>query len=228
MHDMKSEIRAARTSDASDMIEIISAVFPDSPTSVERAAAVLKSSHHATHVATRAGRVIGFVNGFATPGVAGAVWTVDLLAVLPEAQGSGMGKRLLQRAVAAQRHKTPGARALVRVENHASQCTFAACGFAAEAAVSTLLVRTIASPPQRITLFPPHAVALLPVTTITYDGVWIEPNDTTPFTTPAALQVEHHNASLVIPKAHKRYRHSAETAGFTPVGSYQWWTRCDS
>jgi len=121
-----------------------------------------------------AARIVGFVSAFLTkdPGDRRR-WEVDLLAVRQDLQGHGLGTRLITQA--SQEGEATGAssaRALIRVENAASQKAFEKAGFATDGSVHRLWLWL--PEPGPIPEAPPRRPALLPVATVTYRGVWIE------------------------------------------------------
>lgn len=223
---MKSEIRVATEGDAPAIAAINNAVFPKAETTAEHVAAVLRTNHRATQVATVGNQVVGFVDGFATPRDKGAVWNVDLLAVHPDFHGNRLGRLLIARNFAAGLHRTPTARALIHVDNLASQRAFLACGFTVQSAVCTLVVKPIAHPPKAVTLCPPHGVKLLPITTLNYSGSWVEPAQAGQKAAAVTLCTERSMMGIVIPMTHQHYLASALRADFVSIGPYQWWTRC--
>ena len=124
------------------------------------------------HVAVEGNEVAGFVSAFALDGAADNPWFVDSLAVRPQSQGRGYGRRLIESTwTTARRNGFRLSRALIRADNAPSQRCFAHCGYATD------------QRPHSLYIWPPQAsaakgktdpVRLLPVDTITYRGVWLE------------------------------------------------------
>jgi ribosomal protein S18 acetylase RimI-like enzyme len=119
-------------------------------------------------------RVVGFVSAFVTIDPRdGRRWEVDLLAVRQDLQGQGLGTRLIVEAgQEGEATGTSSARALIRVENVASQRAFEKAGFTTDGQVHRLWLWM--PEPGPIPQAPPRLPALLPVDTLTYRGLWIE------------------------------------------------------
>ncbi|MFO7741865.1 MAG: GNAT family N-acetyltransferase [Anaerolineae bacterium] len=135
--------------------------------------AQIEDNTRALWVATEDEEVAGFASAFLTAVADTRRWEIDLVAVRRASQGRGLGTRLIRRMCeAGQRHDVSLARALIRVENVASQRAFENAGFTTDARVHRLFLW----PPQPGTAPRAHpaAVALLPVDTLTYRGLWIE------------------------------------------------------
>jgi len=120
------------------------------------------------------GNILGFISAFITADHAGERrWEVDLVAVTPSRQGQGIGRRLIARAC---EDRAAGgaalARALIGVDNVASQRAFHNAGFGTDHRIYELLLW----PPERATEPEscPATVSLVPVDTVTYRGLWIE------------------------------------------------------
>ncbi len=124
-------------------------------------------------VAVERGQVLGFVSAFPTVDRQGERrWEVDLLAVMPAHQGQGLGRQLVARICQAPQAQTAAlARAAIRVENIASQRAFENVGFVTDRREHDLLLWTPQPGPDAESTAP---IALLPVDTLTYRGLWIE------------------------------------------------------
>ena len=118
--------------------------------------------------------VLGFASAFLTVDGRGfGRWEVDLVAVRPARQGEGVGQRLIAKACEdAERDDVVAARALIRVDNVASQKAFRRAGFATDGKVHHLLL-WLPDPNATVTRCP-GGVSLIPVDTLTYRGLWIE------------------------------------------------------
>jgi len=117
------------------------------------------------------GVVAGFVAAFAAETVSGCIWTVDILAVRPQLQGCGLGLALVRAALSsAAALGLAQSRALVRVENAASQRCFAAAGYGGDPVVREMLLW----PPVEMAGEATAALQLLPVDALTYRGVWVD------------------------------------------------------
>jgi L-amino acid N-acyltransferase YncA len=131
------------------------------------------------------GEVVGFASAFVTVGVRGyGRWEVDLVAVRRDSQRQGLGTRLISHTCRAGESKEVSlARALVRVENVASQRAFKKAGFTTDGQAHHLVLwspgqgDTISSDESSVKRSDPIStghVALLPMDTLTYRGLWIE------------------------------------------------------
>lgn len=125
-------------------------------------------------IAERGGNVLGFISAFLTVDRDGdRRWEVDLVAVRPDQQGRGLGKRLIRRAGEdAVKQGVAVTRALIRVSNSPSQKAFERAGFATDRRVHHLLLWSpkVAEGPAPCL----EDVSLSPVETLTYRGLWIE------------------------------------------------------
>jgi GNAT superfamily N-acetyltransferase len=186
---------------------------------------VLSAEDHCVHIVRFNRRIAGFVDGFMTLDHEGnRRWEVDLLAVHPSQRGKHYGEQLVKASMAEGRSRKAGwARALVGVENYASQVTFKRCGFMKENSPCSLFIsRSQHSQDEPV----PEAAYLLPVTTINYRGLWIE-NCFEPPIFAYAQQICHREGmdlvGAVIPASDEAGSRSARDAGFDLVGSYEWW-----
>jgi ribosomal protein S18 acetylase RimI-like enzyme len=120
------------------------------------------------------GAVVGFVSAFATVDVNGhRRWELDLVAVRQDSHGQGIGTQLINRAYeVGASNEVSLARALIRVENAASQRAFEKAGFTTDGQGYYLMLW--APKPGAISVPCLEGVALLPVDTLTYRGLWIE------------------------------------------------------
>jgi ribosomal protein S18 acetylase RimI-like enzyme len=129
--------------DARSIIEIDRATFADCPYSAEQIVALEADPGQYAWVAEDGSQVVGYVSAFATHSLAAGRWEVDELAVLPQAQGQGIGTALVARALEAGARQAclREARALVAVENKSSQRVFVKNGFQAVDTVHLLAFR---------------------------------------------------------------------------------------
>ncbi|NPV67334.1 MAG: GNAT family N-acetyltransferase [Anaerolineae bacterium] len=219
-------IRRAGPDDAPALAAVHAACWPAEHIAVEHIARALALPNRVTLAAVSGGTLAGFVDGFLTTGADGRRrWEVDLLAVHPAARGRGLGRRLIAACTTAGTAFRPDCiRALIRVDNVASQRAFAAAGFAPQAPICRLLVNTAGDDRGHE---PPPGAHLVPVVTLTYRGVWIE----------GALLAEAFAAAsdmrarcgwdiagCVIPLEGEAL-HAAVEAGYTAVGDFAWWLR---
>lgn len=118
--------------------------------------------------------LVGFVSAFLTVGASGLRrWEIDLVAVRQDSQGQGLGTQLIRRICeVGASNEVSLARALIRVENIASQRVFEKVGFTTDGQLHHLLLWTPEPGAVPIPCFP--GLTLLPVDTLTYRGLWIE------------------------------------------------------
>lgn len=122
---MPITLRPARVADAPTLAAIERDVFPD-PWSVDAFRSSLRAAAARVTVAESAGEVIGYAVLLAAADEA----ELANLAVVPEARGRGIGRRLLDAALSAAAEA--GARAVyleVRASNTVAQRLYAASGF---------------------------------------------------------------------------------------------------
>jgi len=224
---MVLKIRAASSQDALNIAEIIELTFDEKahPSHITR---VLKEDEHLTLVAqadTEA--VAGFIDGFLTLARDGIYrWELDLLAVHPMYRKRGIGQQLIQKFTeSGSESGAVQARALVAVDNQAMSHAMRRTGYVAQADICELWT---ASASVTKNMNSPQNAYLIPVTTLTYRGLWIETT-----VTPAAVQTAlyartQHNLDLVgtvVPANNQAEIRLMQIAGFQKVGSYQWWLR---
>ena len=133
----------------------------------------LQAETHALWVAEAQGEVVGFVSAFITLARDGQIrWEIDLIAVEPNDQGQGIGGKLIAKTCRDGRMRAVDlVRALIRVDNLPSQRAFSRVGFSSDGEIYQLLTWT----PRPGAEDPcPDQIALLPVDTLTYRGLWIE------------------------------------------------------
>ncbi len=124
-------------------------------------------------VATQDGEVVGFASALLTVAPDTGRWEIDLLGVRRSNQRQGLGTRLIRHvSEAGQQHGVSLSRALVRVENLASQRVFERAGFTTDGHVHRLFLWSPALGDGAGSR--PTPVSLLPVDTLTYRGLWIE------------------------------------------------------
>ncbi len=220
-------IRRATPADAPAIAALQALCWSEQPADPARVAGVLAEPDHATTVIVQDGRLAGFVDSFITLGADGARrWEVDLLAVHPECRGQGLGRVLIGANFGAGRRFAPHlARALIRLDNIASQRAFARAGFAPEPATCRLM---IAADGPAHAISPPEDAHLIPVQTLTYQGVWVEGAlRAEAFAAAQGVRARHgwDAAGSVIPLAQPAALEAASAAGYAPAGDYAWWTR---
>ncbi len=221
---MNVTIRPAKPVDASPIARIaaladLATIEADAP----RLRTILRE--RLTFVATAHGEVIGFIDGFFTPDLAGARrFELDLLAVAPAVQGSGFGGSLVAASLAAAvAAGAQSGRALVRCDNAPMQQLCRRHGFSCSPERFELRV---SEPQDRLPGACHHDARLLVVETLSYAGIWIERD-----LSQAAIDAAHRLASqsqlsligAVIPVTAPEKARLLKANSFRLVGQYHWW-----
>ena len=115
--------------DAEGLLGVEKATFDESPYTPRQVQAMLSGEAQRAWLAVGDDRVIGFVVAFATHGLGGARWEIDLLAVHPAWTRRGLATRLLGAATTHGASVAARARAVVSTENLGSGRAFARAGF---------------------------------------------------------------------------------------------------
>ena len=165
-------VRRATSADRAGVERIVNHVW-DQDVRDDAFRAHLQAETHSLRVAEAQGEVVGFVSAFVTQAWGGRVrWEIDLIAVEPAYQGQGVGGRLIAKTCRdGQMRGADLARALIRVDNLPSQRAFSRRGFSSDGEIYQLLIWTPRPGAERPC---PDRVALLPVDTLIYRGLWIE------------------------------------------------------
>lgn len=222
----ESTIRYAEASDAAAIADLKQAAWPDEPPpDPAYYAHVIQKPGHATQLAAVGDRALGFIDGFLTLAADGTRrWEVDLLAVHPAARQRGLGRSLVAACTTAGLAMGAAyARALIHVENTASQRTFARCGYRQEDRHCRLFVMSDGTDDGSPA--PPDA-HLIPVTTLNYRGLWVEGNRSAAALGAArAIRARHgwDVVGTVIPLANADALSAAAAVGYATVGDYAWW-----
>jgi GNAT superfamily N-acetyltransferase len=213
-------IRPAQPEDARAIVAVAAEVWPEEWLDPAFIAGLIGEGGRATLLAELGGRVVGFVDGFATRTGDGRVrWEVDLLAVSPSAQGQGIGRQLVRASVTAgARGDAELTRGLVRVGNLASERVFAACGFLPDRDVCELWTG------EGLRTDAPGGMHIVPVWTFRYAGNWLEE------VTAAGLRALQPNgtsdmAGTLIPVTDTAALEAAASANLTASGRYRFWRR---
>ena len=129
-------------SDAEGLLAVERATFDESPYSPEEICAMLSRGPQGQQawLALDGGRVAGFLAAFATRGLQGPSWEMDLLAVHPGSTGRGLATRLIRAAAAHGARLAGRARAVVAAENEPSARAFLRAGFRAADHLCRLLI----------------------------------------------------------------------------------------
>jgi N-acetylglutamate synthase-like GNAT family acetyltransferase len=220
---MSYQVRRASADDAPGIARVMQASGLDDNPDLARIARVIPE--HCTLAAVEAGEIVGFADSFLTCAADGTIrWEIDLLGVHPEQQGRGDARRLLDATI--EEGWSVGAqeiRALVRSDNWAAQRAFAWYDFNPHPLPFYLYTAPGSHGEIGVTSSDAY---LLPVTTLTYSGLWVEGRFR-----PAALQlariIAHHYhwtlAGVLIPVDDLDAVRLAEHAGYRRVDEFDWW-----
>ena len=222
---MSIQIRWAVADDAPD-IAMISRASLDTKMDEARLRHLLILRRGFTFVAVLSDRVVGFADYFLTASQDDDIrLELDLLAVHLQARGRGIGRELIHAGIKqAKRLDVASMRALVAVDNHAMQSLCAALGFQPLQDNSALFV---ASPHPTS----PHQnnakSILIPVETLTYDGIWIE-GAVSQAAIDNALFIVHARklttVGAVVPSQDAAAAALFRANHFDCLGKYDWWT----
>lgn len=221
------DIRPAVMDDLPGLALVRQLTWPEEEVNLSQAEKVLHDPAHEVFVASMQGQAVGFIDGFVTRSTQGELrWEVDLLAVHPDWRGRQLGQQLILACLqAGKRRGSAFARALIQVQNKASQISFARCGFHCQPAVLQLFV----APLEEVYAALPEAGAyLLPVNTINYSGLWLEEDASKRSLMAARAACWQAKCGLVGTLVFQTDLSDNEKMielGFTEVGAYQWWTR---
>ena len=223
---MTITLEIANNTHADSIARVMKQVWPDEETNPAQIAQALTHPDHITHIALNtAGQVVGFVDGFLTTTHNGEHrWEIDLLAVAPAYQGQKIGQQLIAAAgESARQHDIGLLRALIQTENSASQAAFQRCGYSKESVNHLLLVSGATAHQDQDS---PHNTHLIPVTTLRYNGLWLEGEITAGGL--AAAQTQRSSlrldiAGVLLPAHAGDLRTTAESYGYTVVSTFNWW-----
>lgn len=219
-------IRQATPNDTAGIATVKQLTWPDEEVDVAHIAQAIADDRHVTHVAVHDTTIIGFVDGFTTQNRSLRLrWEVDLLAVHPDYRSYRCGTRLVR--IATQTGYQRGAtliRGLIRVDNTASQRTFAHCSYHQDQQVRTLYVALPGCQETAVRTFA-RAWKAIPVTSLTYTGWWLEipEDDHDGDSEPCAFDLEREVVGVVLASEDKRHHHAAQAAGFTAIGQFHFW-----
>eukprot|EP01102_Stenamoeba_stenopodia_P005524 TRINITY_DN1628_c0_g1_i2.p1 TRINITY_DN1628_c0_g1~~TRINITY_DN1628_c0_g1_i2.p1 ORF type:complete len:282 (-),score=42.98 TRINITY_DN1628_c0_g1_i2:222-1067(-) len=245
-------VRRATSEDAEAIREVCHSVWKDTSSDrwllerIQRVLLLQSDNKRITLVCVLDTRVVvGFVDGFSTRGKDAVEerWELDLLAVDPSYQRRGIASRLVSSFVEqsnrlASNPQADTVRALVAIDNIASQRTFQKCGFSTDGQPQQLMIhnrsQSQSTQQKHTSTTNNHSYHLIEVDTINYCGVWIEGATTIEeFEAPLSLlsQQQEDEINLVTPEligaviANNEATKSAASAGYEAVGTYQWWKR---
>jgi ribosomal protein S18 acetylase RimI-like enzyme len=213
-------MRQVTPEDAPELARLIQSVGLDDNPNGDWIARVILSTTRVTLVEEADGAMVGFIDAFMTVSAEGVPrWEVDLVGVHPNYRGRGIAQRLINASVDAGREQ--GAQliqALIHVDNKASAGAFRRCSFVEAQSTRELYVSD--TPIDDI----PPALAcpahLIPVSTLTYSGVWIEADHSSESLRAARAVRAKYDwfiAGALLPTG------SPPPEAFARVGEYRWW-----
>lgn len=221
--------RPAIRSDAASLADLIHRAMGDDADNAHLAA-VLAIPSHFTRLAVVDDALIGFVDGFLTQSPE-ATWRfeLDLLAVDEAWRGCGVGAELV-RSILESAEQTPATmiRALVRAGNMPMETLMSRAEFKAESALYELWVKSVGALGPQLP-HPPDDVqaGVVPVTTLTYRGVWLEGDINELLIAKALSHALRDRAEIVgatVPDD-SPFRHTLQHMAFDMAGVYRWWHR---
>lgn len=217
-------IRSAQAVDDTLIFDAYLPVWNEGTVDRAQIRACLQDPSHAATLALWGEKAVGFSDGFLTVSAENVPrWELDLLGVVPQWRGHGIAKQLVQaNLVQAAVFNPQFARALIRIENIASQRAFAAAGFLEQPGAYHLFVTRL---PAESRLTAPPGAALIPVQTFAYRGFWLEGDLTEDafWAARAALTKRGEIAGVLIDTRQLSTCRTAATAGYSVAGTYRWW-----
>ena len=220
---MTISIQPATVSHARAIAQVKAGVCPDEPANEARIARILADELHATYAAyTDSGQLVGFVDGFPTTSREGLRrWELDLLAVAPAYHGQKIGQRLMKAMTQhAQQHGAACVRALVQAENIPCQKALQRCGYIKEMPDYMLMVSDLA---RETDDSPAHNGHLLPVNTMTYDGLWLEADWSAEALQAAQKERTRRNLDIAGVLVAPPNDALAAALGYSSVNRFHWW-----
>lgn len=230
MMTLDFEIRRAVLDDAEGIARVNNAVWAGDDLQPALVVKSLQIAWHVGHVALVDNMIVGFVDSFLTPTQEGDLrCEVNLIAVLAEYRGQGIARALVSDTNEAGRDLgASSARAWIKVDNVASQRTFAKSGYQVNEEPCDLYVAAGDIPAEFLDWdnLMPRRTHVIPVVTFQYEGLWLE-GEFLPetFTAAQAMRVNKDGmiAGAVIPISQQNAIQAAVDAGYALIGRYQWW-----
>ena len=219
---MPVSIRRATVQDAPSIAEIIESAFTEDA-SVAQVKTCIEQQNFCTYVAEMENRVIGFVFGFITTSIDGTKrCELDLLAVHPDFQGRGAGTKLTE-YFTADKTEADCIRALIKVDNIRMEKALTRVGYTTDNVVCGLYVSSETAGSETAS----EGSHLIPVTTMTYNGIWLEGQ-----VTPQAINValsskkrENDIVGAVVPISDESAIKALNSANFNFINHYRRWVR---
>lgn len=218
------QFRQATPKDAKQIAGVKMATWPEGQAEIKHIKNAMGVLEAAVMVAEAEGRIVGYMACFSTTSSdQQARWEMDELAVHPEFRGQKIAAGMVEQATQIRREKgLRFARALIEINNTASQRTFAHCGYETDGTVYEL---HICAPfvKQRIAM--PLSAHLVPVHTVSYRGLWLE-GELSQEAFIAGCNLSDCNVlGALIPADTSHLIEAAAEADFVLVNPYQWWRK---
>lgn len=220
-------IRLAQLADAESILRVKQAVWPSQESFIKQIHAALLAKDHSTIVLEQDNDVVGFASGFLTQSVSGDLrWELDLVAVDPAYHGRGLGTQLVAACTSlGQDYGVTFTRGLIALTNDSSARAFEKNGFATDKRQHSLYVASAHIAKQTDASL---EAFFIPVTTLTYSGLWIEGRLTPQAFSHGLLLAATQGldvAGVLISKERPDLMQAAEKSGFDMVGDYRWWIK---
>ena len=215
-------IRRATKQDVPHILNIIKSAFDEEAESQQIETCIQKPDFR-TLVAEIDGIVAGFNFGFITIGIDGTKRReLDLQAVHPDYHGQGAGKKLIQRFTELET-EADHIRALVAHGNIRMEKALTRLGYTTD---NTLCGLYVSSNTARSEIAP-QGSHLIPVTTMTYNGIWLEGQVTTQAINTALSSKKQENdiVGAVVPLSDEPAIEALKSANFNFINHYRRWIK---
>lgn len=230
---MPITIRPAIVQDAPSIAEIIKLAFGEDASSQQIQTCIEQKSFW-TYVSVSDNIVTGFVFGFMTTSIDGKQRReLDLLAVHPDYQGQGIGKKLIEHFTE-DKTEADCIRALIAVGNTRMEKALTRLGYSTDNHVCGLYVSSQSIPkidvgacystPEKSDAIDSH---FIPVITMTYNGIWLEGKITSQAINTALSSKKDQNdvVGAVVPVSDVSAINALELANFNFIKQYRRWVR---
>ncbi|MEO1288660.1 MAG: GNAT family N-acetyltransferase [Chloroflexota bacterium] len=177
---------------------------------------------HYSLVALEGERVVGLTGGFITTAHDGQKrLELDLQAVHPDYQGQGIGTRLIQQFCNTDTEFNL-IRALVAVDRHHMHYLMTKLGFISDRQSQSLYIATQSADTAPV----PEDAHVIPVTTLSYLGIWLEGNITQQAIHSALSQRPHDGiVGAVVPANDAPVTQLLMREGFSYIKDFHWWIK---
>jgi GNAT superfamily N-acetyltransferase len=221
------ELRQATAWDTEAIAEIKHQTWLEQNASPLQIAIALSQPGHFAVLASIDQTPVGYISCFPTVSATGQKrWEFDEIAVQPDYRRRGIAKQLISQAViAGDRQHANQFRALIRVDNVASQQAFAAHGLSTNNTVYELYIH---EQPLETDLPLPEGLYPVEVYTFSYHGHWLEGEvDAVGLQrAPQLLKTyQHDSIGVLVPETDTELVQVAAASGYEWIASYNWWEK---